>query len=120
VAGRSSRSWKREFRRRLYGRTKPGTLLRHQIPIKCEHWDVESPGHLELDTFSHCGGNGAGLFACSFNLTDIASTWVETRAVLGKGEVVIREAFSEMSEVLPFEVLDIDSDNVLRRRVHQP
>jgi len=25
---------KRELRRRLYGRTKPGTLLRHQIPIK--------------------------------------------------------------------------------------
>jgi len=28
---------KRELRRRLYGRTKPGTLLRQQIPIKYEH-----------------------------------------------------------------------------------
>ena len=102
---------KRELRRRLYGRTKPGTLLRHQIPIKCEHWDVTTAGHLELDTVSHCGGNGEGLFAYSFNLTDIGSTWVETRAVLGKGEVGIVKAFSEMSEVLPFKVLDIDSDN---------
>jgi hypothetical protein len=34
---------KRDLRKRLYGRTKPGTLLRHQIPIKCESWDeVES------------------------------------------------------------------------------
>jgi hypothetical protein len=102
---------KRELRRRLYGRTKPGTLLRHQIPIKCEHWDVTAAGHLELDTVSHCGGSGEGLFAYSFNLTDIGSTWVETRSVLGKGEVGIVKAFSEMSEVLPFKVLDIDSDN---------
>jgi hypothetical protein len=102
---------KRGLRRRLYGRTKPGTLLRHQIPIKCEHWDVKTAGHLELDTVSHCGGNGEGLFAYSFNLTDIGSTWVETRSVLGKGEVGIVKAFSEMSEVLPFKVRDIDSDN---------
>jgi hypothetical protein len=108
---RSLAGKKRELQRRLYGRTKPGTLLRHQIPIKCEHWDVKTPGHLELDTVSHCGSSGEGLFAYSFNLTDIGSTWVETRAVLGKGEVRIVEAFSEMSQVLPFKVLDIDSDN---------
>ena len=105
------KSKKRELRRRLYGRTKRGTLLRHQIPIKCEHWDVENAGHLELDTVSHCGGNGEGLFAYSFDLTDIGSTWVETRSVLGKGEVGIVKTFSEMSEVLPFQVPDIDSDN---------
>lgn len=108
---RALKGKKREMRRRLYGRTKPGTLLRHQIPIKCEHWDVENSGHLELDTVSHCGGNGEGLFAYSLNLTDIGSTWVETRSVLGKGEIGIVQAFSEMSEVLPFKVLDIDSDN---------
>jgi hypothetical protein len=108
---RALKGKKRELHRRLYGRTKPGTLLRHQIPIKCEHWDVENAGHLELDTVSHCGGSGEGLFAYSFNLTDIGSTWVETRSVLGKGEVGIVKAFAEMSEVLPFKVLDIDSDN---------
>ena len=54
---------------------------------------------------------GEGLFAYSFNLTDIGSTWVETLSVLGKGEVGIVKAFSEMSEVLPFKVRDIDSDN---------
>jgi hypothetical protein len=108
---RALKGKKRELRRRLYGRTKPGTLLRHQIPIKCEHWDVKSAGHLELDTVSHCGGSAEGLFVYSLNLTDIGSTWVETRAVLGKGEVGILKAFSEMTEVLPFAVLDIDSDN---------
>lgn len=108
---RALKGKKRELRRRLYGRTRPGTLLRNQIPIKCEHWDVGDAGHLELDTVSHCGGNGEGLYAYSLNLTDIASTWVETRAVLGKGEAGIVEAFTGMSEVLPFKLLDIDSDN---------
>ena len=102
---------KRGLRRRLYGRTKPGTLLRHQIPIRCEHWDVKTPGHLELDTVSHSGENGGGLFAFSLNLTDIGSTWVETRSVLGKGAAGILKAFKEMSEALPFPVRSIDSDN---------
>jgi hypothetical protein len=102
---------KREMRRRTYGRTKPGTLLRHQIPIKCDHWDVQTPGYLELDTVSHSGENASGLFASSFNLTDIGSTWVETRGVLGKGEAGILEAFREMSAALPFPVRAIDADN---------
>lgn len=102
---------KHSLRKRQYGRTKPGTLLRRQIPIKCEHWDVTEPGHLEMDTISHCGGSGEGAYACSFNLTDIASTWVETRGLLRRGEETVIKAFSEMTEVLPFQVLDIDCDN---------
>jgi hypothetical protein len=102
---------KRDLRKRLYGRTKPGTLLRHQIPIKCESWDEVAAGHLELDTVSHSGENSSGTFAYTLNLTDIASTWVETRSVLGKGEVAILDAFRQMKASLPFPVLSIDSDN---------
>ena len=102
---------KRGMRRRLYGRTKPGTLLRHRIPIKCEHWEVKRPGFLELDTVSHSGESATGTFAFSLNLTDIGSTWVETRSVLGKGEEGIVEALRQMSSVLPFPVKAIDSDN---------
>jgi hypothetical protein len=102
---------KRDLRKRLYGRTKPGTLLRHQIPIKCESWDEVAAGHLELDTVSHSGENSSGTFAYTLNLIDIASTWVETRSVLGKGEVAILDAFRQMKASLPFPVLSIDSDN---------
>jgi hypothetical protein len=102
---------KRGMRRRIYGRTKPGPLLRRRIPIKCEHWDVQAPGYLELDTVSHSGENAEGLFVYSLNLTDIGSTWVETRAVLGKGEKGIVESFGQMRAVLPFAVQAIDSDN---------
>jgi hypothetical protein len=105
------RGRKQKIKRRLYGRTKPGNLLRHQIPVRCEHWDAKQPGYLELDLVSHSGECASGEFLYTLNLTDIASGWVESRAVMGKGEQGVQEALQAISEVLPFKVLGIDSDN---------
>jgi len=102
---------KRRLRRRLYGRTKPGTLLKHHIPIKTDHWDVSSPGFTEIDLVSHSGNCAEGEFAHSFNVTDIHSTWTETRAVLGKGQTGIVQGLEEMRQALPFQLQGIDSDN---------
>jgi hypothetical protein len=77
---------KRQLRRRRYGRTKPGTLLKHHIPLKTDHWDVTVPGFTELDLVAHPGHRADGEFAHSLNVTDIHTTWVETRAVLGRSE----------------------------------
>jgi len=108
---RRLQSRKRVLRRRLYGRTKPGTLLKHHIPIKTDHWDVTRPGFTEIDLVSHSGECAEGEFAHSFNLTDIHTTWTETRAVLGKGETGIAAALEEMRQALPFALQAIDSDN---------
>jgi hypothetical protein len=102
---------KREVRRRLYGRTKPGTLLKHHIPLKTDRWDVEEPGFSEVDLVSHSGDCAEGEFAYSVNLTDIDSAWVETRAVLGKSQVRVQEALAQMRAQLPFRLQGIDSDN---------
>jgi hypothetical protein len=102
---------KHQLRRRLYGRTKPGTLLKHHIPIKTDHWDVSSPGFTEIDLVSHSGSCAEGEFAHSFNLTDIHTTWTETRAVLGKGQAGIVRGLEEMRQALPFRLQGIDSDN---------
>ncbi len=102
---------KRVLRRRLYGRTKPGTLLKHHIPIKTDHWDVTVPGFTEIDLVSHSGECAEGEFAHSFNLTDIHTTWTETYAVLGKGESGILAGLAEMRQALPFPLRGIDSDN---------
>ena len=40
-------------KRRLYGATRPGSLLKQMIPIKTDHWDVNRPGYLEIDMVSH-------------------------------------------------------------------
>jgi hypothetical protein len=102
---------KRKIRKRIYGRTKPGTLLKHQIPIRTTHWDVTSPGFVEIDLVAHSGNSASGHYAFSLNLTDIFSGWVETRAVMGKGQRGILEALEEMRLALPFELKGIDSDN---------
>ena len=102
---------KRQRRRRLYGRTKPGTLLKHHIAIKTDHWDVTEPGFTEVDLVSHSGECADGDFAQSLDLTDIHTTWVETRAVLGKSQVRVQEALETLRTQLPFPLRGIDSDN---------
>ena len=102
---------KGRIRKRMYGRTKPGTLLKHHIPIKTDNWDVQSPGWTEVDTVSHSGNNGEGTFGYTVNQTDILTTWVESRAVLGKGEEAVVDALDEMAQAFPFLIKGIDSDN---------
>lgn len=108
---RHLRSKKRQLKRRLYGRTKPGTLLKHHIPIKTDSWDVQTPGFTEIDLVSHSGNSASGDFVHSLNVTDIHSTWVETRAVMGKSQIGVLEAMKEIQHALPFKLLGIDSDN---------
>lgn len=57
--------------------TKPGTLLRKQIPIKTNQWDESRPGFLEADTVAHCGTSMAGMFAFTIDGVDIATGWTE-------------------------------------------
>jgi hypothetical protein len=102
---------KSDLRRRMYGRTKPGTLLKHHVPIKTDRWDVCSPGFTEIDLVSHSGDCAEGEFAHSFNVTDIHTTWTETRAVMGKGQTGIVAALEDMRQALPFALRGIDSDN---------
>jgi hypothetical protein len=59
---RRLRAKKRQLARRLYGRTKPGTLLKHQIPLQTERWNVTQPGFTEIDLVSHSGDRADGEF----------------------------------------------------------
>ena len=102
---------KRRMKRRLYGRTKPGTLLKHHIPIKTDSWKETTAGHCEIDLVSHSGDNASGEFIHSLNVTDIVTAWDETRAVMGKGQFGVQRALDELRSQLPFPLLAIDSDN---------
>jgi transposase InsO family protein len=102
---------KRQLKKRLYGRTKPGTLLKHHIPIKTDSWNVHTPGFTETDLVSHSGNSASGEFIHSLNVTDIHSTWVETRAVMGKSQISVLDAMKDIQQALPFKLLGIDSDN---------
>lgn len=105
------RPHRQAVRHRLYGRTKPGALLKHHIPLRTDRWDVATPGYAEIDLVAHCGERGDGDFAHTLNLTDIHSTWVESAAVLGKSQVRVQAALEALRRQLPFPLLGIDSDN---------
>ncbi len=91
--------------------TKPGTLLRKQIPIKTNQWDETCPGFLEADTVAHCGDTLMGMFVYTVDFVDIATGWTEQRAVWGKGESGVLEQIKDVENNLPFPLLGFDSDN---------
>ena len=91
--------------------TRPGTLLRQQIPIRGSLWEEGKAGWLEVDTVALCGGSVAGEFVWMVDGVDYATTWVELRAMWGRGQAGTLAALQDMEASLPFSLLGLDSDN---------
>lgn len=91
--------------------TRPGSLLRQQIPIRGSLWEEGRAGWLEVDTVALCGGSVAGEFVWMVDGVDYATTWVEVRAMWGRGQAGTLAALRDVEATLPFELLGLDSDN---------
>lgn len=92
--------------------TRPGSLLKNQIPMRTfSEWDEGRPGFVEIDLVGHDGGQTAGEYLQTLDVTDVYSGWTEIRAVRNKAQVWVFEALKEIRGEIPFELLGIDSDN---------
>jgi hypothetical protein len=91
--------------------TRPGTLLRQQIPIRGSVWEEGKAGWLEVDTVALCGGSVAGEFVWMVDGVDYVTTWVELRAMWGRGQAGTLGSLQDMEASLPFPLLGLDSDN---------
>ena len=92
--------------------TKPGGLLKHQIPIRTfADWDDTQAGFVEIDLVAHCGEDVAGQFVCSLTATDIATGWTECFSLPHRSQIAVYEALEQLRNRLPFPLLGIDSDN---------
>jgi len=91
--------------------TRPGTLLRHQIPIRGTVWEEGKAGWEEVDTVALCGGSMAGDFVWMLDGVDYATTWVSVRAIWGRGQEGTLAALQDLEASLPFPLLGLDSDN---------
>lgn len=103
-------------RKKVFGKgkttTKPGTLLKHQIPIHVfTRWNDRKPGFGEIDLVAHCGVTVKGHFAYTLDFIDLDTNWNECVAFLGKGENAAMGAVQTIRKRLPFSLLGIDSDN---------
>ncbi len=91
--------------------TRPGTILRQQIPIRGSLFEENKAGWMEVDTVALCGGSVAGEFVWMVDGVDYATTWVEVRPIWGRGQANTLEALKDIEASLPFELLGLDSDN---------
>ena len=92
--------------------TKPGTLLKSQIPIRTwADWDDAVPGFVEIDLVGHEGGNASGEHCFTLTVTDIATGWTVNRSVQNKAEKWVFQALMHVGRVFPFPIIGIDSDN---------
>ena len=99
-------------RRYGLGTTKPGTLLKQQVPIQTyTPWDEQRPGFVEIDLVAHCGTSTAGHYLTTLTVTDVATGWTECAGVWGKGQAAVFGALEQIRERLPMPLLGIDSDN---------
>lgn len=96
---------------KVFSTTKPGSMLKKNIPIKTSCWNEKRIGFRELDTVAHCGDSASGEFILSLNYTDIVTQWTETVAVMGKAQIRIKQALDDIESRLPFPLLGIDPDN---------
>ncbi len=93
-------------------RTKPGTLLKHQIPIRTfSDWNETKPGYIEIDLVGHDGGILEGDFCYTLDAVDVYSGWSEQVCLRNKAQVWTFEGLRKIEKRLPFNLLGIDSDN---------
>jgi hypothetical protein len=91
--------------------TKPGTLLKRDIPIRTgTDWDEHMPGFVEMDTVAHCGDTTRGQYVVTLDVTDIETTWSEQRACLNKAQAHVFPEVKEIRARLPFKLRGMDTD----------
>ena len=92
--------------------TRPGKLLKHQIPIRTfSDWSEVAPGFMEADLVAHCGDRAEGAFLNTLVLTDISTGWTECLALLRRSEADVAAAIHGVRPTLPFPLLGLDTDN---------
>jgi hypothetical protein len=92
--------------------TKPGGLLKSQIPVRTwSEWDEARPGFVEIDLVGHEGGNSFGEFCFTLTVTDVATGWTVNRSVPNKAAVWVAQAMEHVRRVFPFPIEGVDSDN---------
>ena len=92
-------------------RPRPANSVLRDIPMGRIPWDVGVPGHFETDLVHHCGVSASGEYVHTLQMVDVTTGWTETKAVLGRSYVVMKDAFQYILDRVPFAVLEIHPDN---------
>ena len=87
------------------------TRLLREIPALRIPWDIQEPGHFEVDLVHHSGASSSGDYLHTLQMTDVATGWSERVAVLGRSALVMEAAFRRILARLPFPIRELHPDN---------
>jgi hypothetical protein len=93
------------------GATRPGSLLRHEVPTRGGPPDTTRPGSVEADTVAHCDDSTEGDYVNSLTFTELYSGWTENRAVWNKSAEAVLVQLRELEHVVPYAMKDFHTDN---------
>jgi len=102
----------RQDERRL-PRRKPERTMRllQEFPALRIPWDIQEPGHFEVDLVHHGGPSSTGEYLHTLQMTDVATGWSERVAVLGRSALVMEAGFRRILTRLPFPIIELHPDN---------
>lgn len=91
--------------------SKPGTLLRHQVPSHNGPPDNSLPEHLGTNPVAPCGDTTAGSFVHALTFTELYSGWTEIRAVWNESRHAILAELLSLEAQVPFPMRSYHADN---------
>jgi hypothetical protein len=86
-------------------------MHQRMIPIEPIPWDIQEPGHFELDLVHHCGGDLEGEYVYTLQVVDVATGWSGRRAILGRSYIVVADALYYLAHQIPFPYRKLHPDN---------
>jgi hypothetical protein len=84
---------------------------RQGVPMGRLPWQLDTPGHFEVDLVHHSGPSTAGEYVHTLQLVDVATGWSERVAVLGRSYAAMEAGFRRVLGRLPFPVRELHPDN---------
>ncbi|OLE32691.1 MAG: hypothetical protein AUG45_09495 [Ktedonobacter sp. 13_1_20CM_3_54_15] len=81
------------------------------VPMGRIPWNTPDPGHFETDLVHHGGESASGEYGDTLQLIDVATGWSERVMLLGRGQLAMERAFTQVLERLPFAVKELHPDN---------
>lgn len=105
------RPHKAAFRSAGRSMTRPGSMLKSQIPVRTwDDWLETEPGFCEMDLVHHCDNDTYGEYAHTLSLTDVLLGWTELQALKNRSERTVQCGVESIRSRMPYQVKGLDSD----------
>jgi hypothetical protein len=91
--------------------TRPGSMLKAQIPVRTwADWSETEPGFCEMDLVHHCDNDTYGQYVHTLGLTDVILGWTEVQALKNRSETTVLSGVDSIRLRMPYPLKGLDSD----------